>query len=260
MATKLEPIVPPAPGRFSTTMLWPSCGARYSNTARGMMSVVLPAPTGTITRSGFVGQVSAPAFMAASTRATAGKSIRRTVFHGRLLASSVARHRSSRQLRLGSRPLPILCFTDRSCRNGIDFPDEAAAPEDVRHRRRGGDGLEGGAAPAHRAARAVPPDQRFRGRARTSAVRSRAPAAGADRRRRAPARRLPRHPGRDGGARRSSPDAEPRRCRRAQGGSHHARRRLRDVPASLCRALSQRADQAERHRRPRRSLCAAGKR
>ena len=39
-------------------MLWPSCRASCSNTMRGMMSVVLPAPTGTMARSGFVGQVS----------------------------------------------------------------------------------------------------------------------------------------------------------------------------------------------------------
>ena len=73
-------MVPPAPGRFSTTMVWPSCGESCSNTTRGMMSVVLPAPTGTITRSGFAGQVSAPAASAANSKANAGISIGRMYF------------------------------------------------------------------------------------------------------------------------------------------------------------------------------------
>src|ERR1700722_15844761 len=45
----LAPIVPPAPGRFSTTMVRPSCLPTWSMTTRVITSVALPAPSGTIT-------------------------------------------------------------------------------------------------------------------------------------------------------------------------------------------------------------------
>jgi hypothetical protein len=45
-----------------------------------MMSVVLPAPTGTITRSGFAGQVCAPACDIDNARPRAGNSLRQIRF------------------------------------------------------------------------------------------------------------------------------------------------------------------------------------
>src|ERR1700710_2094408 len=44
----LVPSVPPAPGRFSTTMDWPSSAESRSNTSRGTTSVALPAPNGIV--------------------------------------------------------------------------------------------------------------------------------------------------------------------------------------------------------------------
>ena len=131
--------------------------------------------------------------------------------------------------------------------------------QDVCHRCRAGDRLEGGAQPASRSARIVPPDQRSRGRAWRQAVRSRSQAAGLDRRRRALAGRVPQRPERGGFAERASPAAPASGCRRAEGRGDAAddRWRLFDVPASLCRALSQRADQIERGGRHR-ILCKAG--
>ena len=70
-----EPVVPPAPVRFSTAMLWPSCAESCSNTTRGMMSVVLPAPTGTIARNGLVGQVWACASIVANPNPRIGTSV-----------------------------------------------------------------------------------------------------------------------------------------------------------------------------------------
>jgi hypothetical protein len=58
-ATMALPIVPPAPTRFSTTIGCPSCIDNSSSTIRCTMSVELPAPTGTIARSGLVGHVCA---------------------------------------------------------------------------------------------------------------------------------------------------------------------------------------------------------
>src|SRR5436190_8056591 len=55
------PIVPPAPGRFSTTTLCPSCLPTCSITTRAMMSLALPAPSGTITVILRVGQSCAEA-------------------------------------------------------------------------------------------------------------------------------------------------------------------------------------------------------
>src|SRR4051794_16164948 len=45
----LAPMVPPAPGRFSTTAACPSCLPTWSITTRARMSLALPAPSGTIT-------------------------------------------------------------------------------------------------------------------------------------------------------------------------------------------------------------------
>src|SRR5262245_8882804 len=69
-------MVLPAPARFSTTIGWPSCGDRCSNTTRGTMSVVLPAPNGTITRRGFDGQLCAAA---GSARAASARSRKRFI-------------------------------------------------------------------------------------------------------------------------------------------------------------------------------------
>ena len=73
-------MVPPAPVRFSTTMVCPSCCESCSNTMRGMMSVELPAAKGTTARSGFVGQLCAPASVVANERTKAGTSIRQIGF------------------------------------------------------------------------------------------------------------------------------------------------------------------------------------
>src|SRR3954468_5889106 len=49
-------MVPPAPGLFSITSGWPRPLLMLSATVRPMMSVMLPAVKGTISRIGFVGQ------------------------------------------------------------------------------------------------------------------------------------------------------------------------------------------------------------
>src|ERR1039458_2553115 len=54
-------MVPPAPGRFSTTRIWPSMAPSRSVTARAAMSVPLPAVNGTITLIALVGQFCATA-------------------------------------------------------------------------------------------------------------------------------------------------------------------------------------------------------
>ena len=61
LATVMVPMVVPPPGRFSMTIVWPVCAATCSNTVRGTRSVALPAPNGTMTRTGLVGQVCAAA-------------------------------------------------------------------------------------------------------------------------------------------------------------------------------------------------------
>src|SRR5688572_19550515 len=53
------PTVPPAPARLSMMTFWPSEAVNRSVTERAMMSVVLPAVNGTMTRIGRVGYVSA---------------------------------------------------------------------------------------------------------------------------------------------------------------------------------------------------------
>src|SRR6185436_17114817 len=49
------PIVPPAPGRFSTITGWPSAACSLSATGRAMVSVAEPGVNGTMTRIGFEG-------------------------------------------------------------------------------------------------------------------------------------------------------------------------------------------------------------
>src|SRR5436190_1556513 len=51
---------------------WPSCADNCSNTVRGVTSVALPAVSGTITRIGRAGQVSAAAMPASANSATTG--------------------------------------------------------------------------------------------------------------------------------------------------------------------------------------------
>src|ERR1700704_264842 len=54
-------MVPPAPGRFSTSTAWPSCALSFSATVRAMMSVALPGVNGTIACTGFDGHACAQA-------------------------------------------------------------------------------------------------------------------------------------------------------------------------------------------------------
>ena len=70
----------PAPVRFSTTMVCPSWDESCSNTTRGIMSVVLPAATGTIALIGFVGQVCALASIVAAVRPRAASTVRQIGF------------------------------------------------------------------------------------------------------------------------------------------------------------------------------------
>ncbi len=60
------PSVPPAPGRFSTTMDWPSSAASPSSTTRGTTSAALPAPNGIVALISRDGQFSACAAAAAN--------------------------------------------------------------------------------------------------------------------------------------------------------------------------------------------------
>lgn len=50
------PMVPPAPGRFSTTTGWPSATLRRSAIGRAMVSVAEPGVKGTMMRIDFEGQ------------------------------------------------------------------------------------------------------------------------------------------------------------------------------------------------------------
>src|SRR3954464_10376747 len=61
-------MVPPAPGRFSTSTGWPSAADNLSLTLRAMMSVALPGVNGTTMRTGFVGKVCAAAFSEKNAR------------------------------------------------------------------------------------------------------------------------------------------------------------------------------------------------
>ncbi|MNV18226.1 hypothetical protein D3C71_1090470 [compost metagenome] len=53
--TNSVPILPPAPGLFSTTKDWPNCLASTLETLRVRVSVVPPAVNATITRTGLSG-------------------------------------------------------------------------------------------------------------------------------------------------------------------------------------------------------------
>src|SRR5437870_5270213 len=59
------PMVPPAPGRFSTTSGWPSAAASLSATGRAMVSVADPGVKGTMMRIGLAGKGCADAAQAA---------------------------------------------------------------------------------------------------------------------------------------------------------------------------------------------------
>src|SRR2546422_8260150 len=64
-------MVPPAPGRFSTTTVWPSCAVSLSETVRAMMSVPLPGVNGTMNLTVFAGQACAHAAACAAQSARA---------------------------------------------------------------------------------------------------------------------------------------------------------------------------------------------
>src|SRR5438046_3317444 len=55
------PIVPPAPGWFSTTTGWPQYSESFWPNVRARISVALPAVNGTTILTGFVGHACAPA-------------------------------------------------------------------------------------------------------------------------------------------------------------------------------------------------------
>src|SRR5688572_13550911 len=64
LATALAPIVPPAPGRFSTVTVWPHISPSFCPTVRARMSVALPAVNGTMIFTGLVGYSCADASVA----------------------------------------------------------------------------------------------------------------------------------------------------------------------------------------------------
>src|SRR5215831_6099852 len=76
MATELAAVVPPAPGRFSTTTDCPRISESGRATMRAAMSVPPPGPKPTVMRIGRVGQscagAGAPASATTSTTASAG--------------------------------------------------------------------------------------------------------------------------------------------------------------------------------------------
>ena len=55
MATRVMPVLPPAPPTFSTTSCWPNVRDMCSARMRVTTSVGPPAANGTITLMGFVG-------------------------------------------------------------------------------------------------------------------------------------------------------------------------------------------------------------
>lgn len=55
LATAAAPIMPVAPGRFSTMMGWPSEAASFSPISRVIASTLPPAASGTTMRIGLVG-------------------------------------------------------------------------------------------------------------------------------------------------------------------------------------------------------------
>src|SRR5215471_19916381 len=76
-ATTWLPMLPDAPGRFSTTTGWPSRGARRSATKRAIMSGPPAGVNGTIRRIGWSGQAKAGA--AANRLAAKGNNERRSI-------------------------------------------------------------------------------------------------------------------------------------------------------------------------------------
>src|SRR5262249_21360894 len=88
LATNAAPMVPPAPGRFSTTTGCPTCCESCSSSMRGIMSVELPAATGTTARNGFVGQLCAPVSVGGNERIKTGTNIRQIGFMTTSLAAT----------------------------------------------------------------------------------------------------------------------------------------------------------------------------
>ncbi len=74
LATISPPIMPPAPGRLSTTTGWPSSSLRPGATARALISTLPPGANGTTIRMGLTGKVCACA-CTQSASANAGKNI-----------------------------------------------------------------------------------------------------------------------------------------------------------------------------------------
>src|SRR6185503_2632322 len=64
LATALAPIVPPAPGRFSITTVWPHISLSFWPIVLARMSVALPAVNGTTIFTGLVGKSCADASVA----------------------------------------------------------------------------------------------------------------------------------------------------------------------------------------------------
>src|SRR4029453_15103041 len=76
-AAMSAPIVPPAPGRFSTTTCWPSALVSWSAMTRAKMSVDWPGGKGTTILIGLAGQVCASTPDATDAAPTASSSRRR---------------------------------------------------------------------------------------------------------------------------------------------------------------------------------------
>jgi hypothetical protein len=72
------PMVPPPPGRFSTTKVWPICRAPWSSTMRATTSFALPAVNGLITWIALVGHGCAPAAEAPVTRTAPAMALHKT--------------------------------------------------------------------------------------------------------------------------------------------------------------------------------------
>jgi len=115
-------MVPPAPVRFSTTMVCPSSCESCSNTMRGMMSVELPAAKGTMACNGFAGQLCAPASVVANESMKAGTSIRQIG----LMTTSLVVTDSTGSRNYSSNTLSLWTL----CLRGISLP-----PMDLRHLR-----------------------------------------------------------------------------------------------------------------------------
>jgi len=73
-ATALAPVVPPAPGRFSITNVWPTCFPTCSNTTRAATSLAVPAPSGTTTATARAGHSCADAAPGTAIAAHASQS------------------------------------------------------------------------------------------------------------------------------------------------------------------------------------------